>query len=224
MIRNYIKAYLKKNKLWFNFVSSVIYLYLRLIYSTSKWHFVLPADLDKKAFTGFESVIFAMWHDCLAFGPGIFKTNKKTAALVSPHSDGRLISSIILKFNFGIVEGSSNKNSGPALKKIIQKLSTGSNIVITPDGPRGPRHKIKGSTTALARKYASNLIPVACSCTRFILLKSWDRLVMPLPFSKIIVLIGKPIALSDDNIINDNNLEQILTSMTNEAWDKVQKS
>lgn len=196
---------------------------MRLVYSTSKWHFVLPADLNGKDFAGFKSAIFAMWHDCLAFGPGIFKTNEKTAALVSPHSDGRLISSIILRFNFGIVEGSSNKNSGPALKKIIQKLSSGSNIVITPDGPRGPRHKIKGSTTALARKYASNLIPVTCSCTRFILLKSWDKLVMPLPFGQIVVLIGEPIALGDDNIINDNNLEQILTNMTDEAWDKAQK-
>lgn len=223
MIRNYVKTYLKKNKLWFNFVSSIICLYLRFVYSTSKWQFVLPVGWDKKTFTDIESAIFAMWHDKLAFGPGIFKTNKKTAALVSPHSDGKLISSIILKFNFGIVEGSSNKNSGPALKQIIQKLTSGSNIVITPDGPRGPRHKIKGSTTALARKYASNLIPIACSCSKFVSLKSWDKLVMPLPFNKIVVLISEPVSLGDDNLNNDKLLEQILNNMNNEVLLQVQK-
>lgn len=180
-----------------------------------------PASCDEKTFSNLEGTIFGIWHDRLAFGPGIFQSNKKTAALVSPHSDGKIISSIVLKFNFEIIEGSSNKNSGPALKKIIQKLILGSNIVITPDGPRGPRHKIKGSITALARKYSSSLIPIACSCSNYILLKSWDKLIMPLPFGKIIVLIGKPIELGDDNFANDKVLEQSLIDMTSEADDRV---
>ena len=199
----------------------MIYLYLRLVYFTSKWHFKWLANCDEKAFSNLEGVIFGMWHDRLAFGPGIFHSNKKTAALVSPHSDGKIISSIILKFNFEIVEGSSNKNSGPALKKIIQKLAQGSNIVITPDGPRGPRHKIKGSVTALAKKYSCNLMPIACSCSNYILLKSWDKLIMPLPFGKIIVLIGEPIKLGDDDTANDKALEQSLNNMTNEADNEI---
>ena len=162
-----------------------------------------------------------MWHDRLAFGPGIFQTNKKTAALVSPHSDGKLISSIIASFNFEIVEGSSNKNSRAALKEIIRKLSFGFNIVITPDGPRGPRHKVKGSITNLGSKYSKNLIPIACSCTNFVLLKSWDRLIMPLPFNKIVVLVGEPVMLNDDHLANDILLEQALLKMTNEAENRI---
>lgn len=221
MIRNYIKTFLKKNKPWFKFVSSVIYFYLKFVYLSSKWHFIWPTNSDEKSFANLKTIVFAMWHDRLAFGPGIFKANKNTAALVSPHSDGKLISSIITNFDFEIIEGSSNKNPRVAIKGIIQKLSLGSNVVITPDGPRGPRHKVKGSTTNLARKYGKSLIPIACSCTNFALLKSWDRLVMPLPFSKIIVLIGEPIALSDDTLANDKVLEQFLIKMTDEAEDRI---
>lgn len=156
-----------------------------------------------------------MWHNRLAFGPGIFKTNRQTAGLVSPHSDGKLISSIISKFRYKIIEGSSNKNSTGALRKIIEKLSLGYNIVITPDGPRGPKYKVKGNITNLAQKYSSNLIPITCACTRFILLKSWDQLIMPLPFSKIVVMIGEPITTIDNRSANDETLEGVLIAMTN---------
>ncbi|MFU7500408.1 MULTISPECIES: lysophospholipid acyltransferase family protein [unclassified Candidatus Tisiphia] len=191
----------------------MLYTYLRVVYFTCRWQFVFSDNHNKQEFLAQKGVIFAFWHNRLALGPGIFAGHKDIYALISPHRDGRIISDIVGKFGFGVINGSSNKNPVSALKIIIQKLHNGSNIVITPDGPRGPIYKINSNINKVAQKYNIKLIPVSCSASRYFLLKSWDKLIMPLPFGKITAFIGLPLAFVGNENQDNINLAQALTGL-----------
>ncbi len=208
-----IKKILKKNNFVLSVVTKMLYTYLRVVYFTCRWQFVFSDNYNKQEFLAQKGVIFAFWHNRLAFGPGIFAGHKDIYALISPHRDGRIISDIVGKFGFGVINGSSNKNPVSALKIIIKKLHNGSNIVITPDGPRGPIYKINSNINKVAQKYNIKLIPVSCSASRYFLLKSWDKLIMPLPFGKITAFIGLPLAFVGNENQDNINLAQALTGL-----------
>ena len=205
-----IKKLLKKNNFALSVVTKLLYSYLRVVYFTCRWQFVFPDGYNEQQFLAQKGAIFAFWHNRLALGPGIFTGHKDIHALVSPHSDGKIISDIVNKFGFGVINGSTNKNSVVALKAIIKKLHNGSNIVITPDGPRGPIYKINSNINKVAQKYNIKLIPVSCKASRYFLLKSWDKLIMPLPFGKITAFIGLPLIFMGNENQDDINLAQAL--------------
>lgn len=205
MIIELIKKSLKNNKILFAVASFLLYIYLKFVYKTSKWHFVLPQNCSQEEFSSLHGAVFAMWHNSLAFGPYIFKDLPHTHALVSPHSDGKIIGNIIEFFNFGVIAGSTNRNPIGALRNIIKNLTAGNNVVITPDGPRGPVYEINSSICDICHKYNRPLIPVSCKARKYFLLKSWDRLIMPLPFNHITVSIGNALTLSGD-VDKDNEL------------------
>ncbi len=208
-----IKKILKKNNFVLSVVTKMLYTYLRVVYFTCRWQFVFSDNYNKQEFLAQKGVIFAFWHNRLAFGPGIFAGHKDIYALISPHSDGKIIGNIVNKFGFGVINGSTNKNSVAALKTIVKKLHNGSNIVITPDGPRGPIYKINSNINKIAQKYNIKLIPVSCSASRYFLLKSWDKLIMPLPFGKITTFIGLPLAFVGNENQDNINLAQALTGL-----------
>lgn len=210
MIVRAIKRLLKKNNTIFFILSQIIYWYLRIVYNTATWQFFWSSGYNKKKFLAAQGTIFTFWHNRLAFGPKILLEKTDVAALVSSHSDGKIISSVIKKFGFDVIEGSSNKKSIHAVREIINKLSCGQNVVITPDGPRGPRYRINSNITKIAKKYNAELIPIYCRATRYFSLNSWDQLIMPLPFTKIIVKFGDAINLGQSQKENDENLRQQL--------------
>jgi lysophospholipid acyltransferase (LPLAT)-like uncharacterized protein len=222
MVKKLFKRFFKKNRFFFNLSSYAIYYYLRITYQTIEWKFIWSSHYDNiEDFFLERGAIFAFWHNRLAIAPRIFLGHKDVYALVSPHSDGALISSVINKFHFGVINGSTNKNSTQSLRELFRKLLSGSNIVITPDGPRGPIYKINSNITKIAKKYNSKLIPIACYSTNNFTLKSWDRLIIPKIFSSIIVIIGNPLILCDDQKKNDEHLEQTLIAMNKRAKEHI---
>ncbi|WP_375326932.1 lysophospholipid acyltransferase family protein [Candidatus Tisiphia endosymbiont of Nemotelus uliginosus] len=205
-----IKKFFKKNQFILNITTILLYSYLKIVYSTSRWQFIYPQNYTKEKFLTEKRAIFALWHNRLAFGPGMFLGHKDIYALISPHSDGKIISKIVGKFGFDIIRGSTNKEAVIALKTIITKLRNNSNIVITPDGPRGPIYQINSNINKVAQKYNIKVIPVSCNASKYFLLNSWDKLIMPLPFGKITVTIGVPLVLTGDEYQDNINLRQVL--------------
>jgi lysophospholipid acyltransferase (LPLAT)-like uncharacterized protein len=213
LIKKLLKTFLKHNIYISEIFSKSLYLYLKYVYFTSRFEFAWPADYDKSKFLSEKSVIFAFWHNRLAIAPAIFKGHNDIYALISPHSDGKIISNVVSKFDFGVIEGSTNKGSTRALKTIIRKLSLGSNIVITPDGPRGPLYKINSNITNISEKYNIKIIPLSFNSSRNFTLKSWDKLIIPLPFSTIKIFVGEAIIFSKNQEYNDNYLEKKLAEL-----------
>jgi len=213
MIKKGFKKFLKNSDLIHNLSVNLLFLYLKAAYYTSKWEFIWPQNLDKEKINQLDGALFALWHNRLAFGMYIFREINEVYALASPHTDGKLITDIIKKMQFGVIEGSTNRNPTGALKEIISKINSGKNVVITPDGPRGPIYKVNSSITRLAKKFNKPLIPLSCAADKYYELKSWDRMIIPKLFSKITVCFGSPLNLQENEEANDTLLEQTLNQL-----------
>ena len=214
MIKKNFKRILKNSNLIHNLSVNILFLYLKTAYYTSKWEFVWPKDLDKDKIHQLDGALFALWHNRLAFGMHIFQKIDNVYALASSHTDGKIITDVIKKMKFGVIEGSTNRNPTSALKEIITKINSGNNVVITPDGPRGPIYTINSSIAKIAKKFDKPLIPLSCTANRYYELKSWDKMIIPKFFSKITVHFGSPVNLNSTEEKNDILLEQTLTKLS----------
>ena len=214
MIKKSFKRFLKNSNLIHNLSVNILFLYLKAAYYTGKWKFIWPQNLDRKKINQLDGALFALWHNRLAFGMYIFQEIDKVYALASPHTDGKLITDIIRKMRFGVIEGSTNRNPTGALKEIISKINSGKNVVITPDGPRGPVYKINSNITRIAKKFDKPLIPLSCTADKYYVLKSWDKMIIPKLFSNITVGFGAPLNLTGSEEANNILLEQTLIQLS----------
>lgn len=117
-------------------------------------------------------------------------------ALVSPSKDGELGARLLAKLGVTAVRGSGRRSGALAMRDMYvaikdQNLSP----LIAPDGSTGPAHEFKPGAIMLARLSGSPVVPVSFACTRGIRLRTWDRLLVPLPFSRVEVVVGEPIEL-----------------------------
>lgn len=213
-MRKAFKKFLKRNKLILSLITILLYWYLRFVYFTSKQKFIFYDNGNKEKFLNEQGAIFAFWHNMLALSPAMFKGHRDVYALISPHLDGKILNDLVGKFSCKVIVGSSNKNPLGALRSIIEKLSQGANVIITPDGPKGPVYKVNSGITEIAYKYNKKLIPIVSTTSRCFRLKSWDKLIIPLPFGTIKVIIGSPLELTDNKVQNHMKLEKYLVNLT----------
>jgi lysophospholipid acyltransferase (LPLAT)-like uncharacterized protein len=115
------------------------------------------------------------------------------AVMISQSRDGDMIADVCQRFNFRPVRGSSSRGGREALAKIVADLAEHSCAVHAVDGPRGPRGVIKAGLIVMAQLSGIPIVPVAVSVSRAWVLNSWDRFLIPKPFSTIFVHWGTPI-------------------------------
>ena len=142
-----------------------------------------------------ENYIGALWHNRLLIFPFVlrrFFSNRRGAALISASRDGDLLADAIKRFDFDIVRGSSSRLGASAILQLTDVLASGRDVVITPDGPRGPAYELGPGIIFLAQKSGAAVLPVNMEYSSCWRLKSWDRLILPRPFSKVRVIIGQP--------------------------------
>ena len=141
-----------------------------------------------------ENYIGALWHNRLLIFPFVlrrFFSNRRGAALISASRDGDLLADAIKRFDFDIVRGSSSRLGASAILQLTDVLASGRDVVITPDGPRGPAYELGPGIIFLAQKSGAPVVPVNMEYSSCWRLKSWDRFILPRPFSKVRVIIGQ---------------------------------
>ncbi len=166
--------------------------------------------------------ITTFWHGRIFFIAYLYRFQQKYTVLVSPSSDGDIISGILTNLGISVVRGSSYKGGARALLKLIRVVKNGGCAGLISDGSRGPRYKIQGGIIDLARLTGAPIIPVTYSARRKKVFKSWDRFIFPYPFTKIVVIYGEPLYLPRDatpDIVEDKRkeLEDRLNKITAEA-------
>lgn len=143
-----------------------------------------------------RSHLFLLWHNRLALAlMTLLRINRKRkdlclrglelTGLVSTSNDGAFLEAVMHAFGVKTVRGSSSRRSVEATRELIEALGAGCNIVITPDGPRGPLYSVKDGAAVLARDYAAGALGVGLNVSRFWQFRSWDRFILPKPFSTI---------------------------------------
>ena len=180
-----------------NAIAWVAAAYMRLVYATGRWTVIgfehMKARLDEdKPFIG------CFWHGRMLMWPAFWRFGKPAAMLISNHQDGRLIARTIAHFGIGTVTGSSSRGGAAALRDMAQTLAASCSIVVTPDGPRGPRMRTAPGVAMVAKLSGVPVLPAAYSTTRAITLGSWDRFLLALPFGRGVYVIGEPIHVARD--------------------------
>ncbi len=147
---------------------------------------ILPAARERP-------FIIVVWHNRLLMLPPIFDrcfTNRPSVGLISASRDGDIVSILIEHCGYGTVRGSTSRKSVIALRQLVEALGAGTNVLITPDGPRGPRYGFDQGAIYLAQKSGAPIVPLAIEYENAWRMKSWDGFFVPKPFSTVRVTFG----------------------------------
>ncbi|HVP36951.1 MAG TPA: lysophospholipid acyltransferase family protein [Terriglobales bacterium] len=166
-------------------------------------------------------VLYALWHGRMLILSYTHR-GQKNQVLSSRHRDGEIIARILMNLGFGTVRGSTTHGGYEAIMQMSNKVKEGYDIAITPDGPKGPAFKVQPGAVVIAQKSGVPIIPITNSAQRRWTLKSWDKFIIPKPFSRAVVIIGKPIyvpaELSPEELDSKSKeLEKSLNYLTEEA-------
>ncbi len=201
----------------------VVYLFLVLLGSTMRIKQVDREKADRLWRDG-QGVIACFWHGRLLAMPFAYRGGR-AKVLISRHGDGEFIARVIKYFGLGAVRGSYGKTSVSSVREILSELKQGTIVGITPDGPKGPRYQIKQGVVELAKLTQRPILPVTYGANKRRIFRSWDRFVLPYPFSRVLFLWGDPIYVPRDANgsaieAKRQELEKALVSMT-EAADRM---
>lgn len=170
---------------------------IRLLHRLLRTEVIGQENLEPSRRRG-ECLILAFWHDQLLLmvkgyrGPG-------AKILISASKDGELIARTMAHFGQGAVRGSSSRGGRAAFKELIALGREPVDLVITPDGPRGPRHETKEGVVQLARLTGRSVVPMTFVCSRGHRFGSWDRFLLPYPFSRGVFAYGQPLRYGEDD-------------------------
>ena len=154
---------------------------------------------DVVGFVRNQPVIFAIWHNRLLMLPRVFDPSfptRQSFGLISASRDGDLIASFIERSGYGTIRGSSSRKGMLALRQLVDTLAAGSNVLLTPDGPRGPVYQASQGVIFLAQKSGAPIVPIHMEYSSSWRLKSWDRFVVPRPFAKLRAIFGAPVRVA----------------------------
>lgn len=175
-------------------------------------------------------LIGALWHNRLLLIVKAWRSDQSISGLISRHGDGELIARVFESMGHKIVRGSAaalnkkrkDRGGTVAFREMVTMVKGGVTMGITPDGPKGPRYRIKDGIVMLSKYSGVPIVPVTYS-TRFAwVFDSWDRFFLPLPFSRGVFIWGTPIYVPEDaseEVIEEKRLEveNELRRITDEA-------
>ena len=142
-----------------------------------------------------ESCIYAFWHGNMFL---LLKAKRRSGIVipVSESKDGEIMTCLLRRFGFGTVRGSSSRNGHKALYGMICGLRRKDTVAVAVDGPKGPVHEVKKGAAYLAARMNVPVIPVATAARRsWVLESTWEKLMLPKPFTSGVVLFGEPVRL-----------------------------
>jgi len=179
------------------FLAPTLAVYLvKAIGATLRVH-VVRGEIEQALRTRRPNVIYAFWHGHLLYlmhryrGSGVY-------IMVSQSQDGELLSRMLHRFGFPTIRGSSSRGGRRSLLELVRRTRAGASAAIAPDGPRGPRHQAQLGIITLARLAKVPIIPVAVGARWKIEFQSWDRFLLPLPGSRVVVAYGEPVVVPSD--------------------------
>ena len=206
-----------RNKLTTGLVPYVGYIVFKLLQLTMRFE-IRGMEAVKPLMDGGELLLWVFWHGRMLMMP-VLPYRKTLRILASKHRDGELITRLMGLLGIKSIRGSTSRGGVNAFRACKRALEQGHDIVLTPDGPKGPRYTVQPGVIELAKLNNVPIIPVTFSCTRGKVFSSWDRFMIPYPFSKGVYYYGRPFRIPPDitrqqrEVLRDR-LEKYLREMT----------
>ncbi len=199
------------------FLGALIWAWMALIAHTVRWR-TEGADELKAAWSEAGGVIAGAWHSQIILLPSGWLRELRpwrerpgpVAMLISLSPDGEPVARAIRWLGTVGIRGSKgnsrkrdkDKGGGRAIAEAVQHLREGGALCITPDGPRGPREEVGLGPILLAKRAGVPIVPYALACAPCWRLDTWDRFVVPLPFTRGAIVFGEPLSVERDRDVN----------------------
>ncbi len=191
--------------------------WLRFCYATLRWRRE-GQDKAQGVWAGGTGAILCFWHARIPLGPQSWPQGpdkQDMRALISRSADGEFIALTVQQIGFPAIRGSSKKGSDPgknkhgeqAFRDMIKWVKAGNGIAITPDGPRGPAEVMQSGTPTLARVTGAPVLLVGLASKPCIRIGSWDRTLIPLPFSRGAMVWDGPVYAGREDDLEALNVE-----------------
>jgi lysophospholipid acyltransferase (LPLAT)-like uncharacterized protein len=142
-----------------------------------------------------RAAIYAFWHAQMLPFLALHR-NANAAVLVSVHRDGERIVHAAARFGFRAIRGSTSRGAAGALRGLVRALQDGLEVVVTPDGPRGPAEQFAAGTLIAAQQTGVPVVLMAAAAHRAWRLGSWDRFIIPKPWTRITVAYSEPLPVA----------------------------
>lgn len=158
--------------------------------------------------------ILAFWHRYLILMRYCYR-GTRMSVLVSQSWDGELTSQTLAHLGIDTCRGSTTRGGAAALRDLLRRARSGSDLCFTPDGPKGPVRKVQPGVILTAAMSGLPIQPVALGATRRKLLRSWDKMVVPLPGSRVDLVFGAPLSVAPRSPVEEGvaRLEQVLLAL-----------
>jgi lysophospholipid acyltransferase (LPLAT)-like uncharacterized protein len=198
-------------------LGSVLAPVIRLWIGTLRFRYLtLGPDINpnKRGLTG--RYLYSFWHETMLL-PAYHYSRPDVWVLISQSADGELIAEACRRLSLKTVRGSANRDGIKAVRELM-RLGGKDHVVITPDGPRGPRRQVHPGVIFVASKIGLPIVPVGVGFKRAWRMKSWDRFAIPRPWSGSACVIGEPIPVPEK--VDKNQLEHY-RQVVQEAMDQV---
>jgi lysophospholipid acyltransferase (LPLAT)-like uncharacterized protein len=198
----------------------LVYAYVRLLWASMRVEYRNREVLDR-AREEHGQYILAFWHSRLLLMPFVYPDDK-VAVLSSTHRDSEMLGRVLARFGVTRALGSSTRGSVSGMRQLLRLVRDGYDLALTPDGPKGPRRRVKPGVIATAAHSGKPVIPVAFAASRGRRVGSWDRTLLPYPFSRGVYLYGEPLlvprkASKDQAERLRKQLEESIDALTDEA-------
>ena len=173
--------------------AGLAFVLLWLLKVTTRKYYVGVDELFARWERG-EQVILAFWHSRLVLMRFGYR-GSKACIMNSTHRDGEIITRVLKRFGITAVRGSSSRGWVGGLRGMVAAYRLGYDLIVVPDGPRGPSQRAKSGVLQLARATGAPVYPTTYSAARHIRIGSWDRLMIPFPFSRVVYVVGAPVSV-----------------------------
>ncbi|SNZ14339.1 lysophospholipid acyltransferase family protein [Hydrogenobacter hydrogenophilus] len=195
----------------------IIAVLIRILGRTIRWEKRYDFEKDR-------GKIYAIWHGN-ALGIAFFGMDRGIYTLVSRFRDGDMASYLLEKLGYHVIRGSTEegkpeKGGRSGILKLVKAIKEGNNVAITVDGPKGPPFKVKAGVIFLAQKTHATIIPAFAEFDRYIKLNSWDHFIIPLPFTKGRVRVGRPIKVCKEDSIEEKVMELEEELLRISSWER----
>jgi lysophospholipid acyltransferase (LPLAT)-like uncharacterized protein len=215
-----LSHYRTRDRLIIRAAGLFLYSLIRVICSTLRWEVRGREHLDTVLASGHRP-IFTFWHVCILSATWFWR-NRGIVVMSSVSRDAEYTGRVIKRLGYGTARGSATRGGGRALAEMAHCLDNGMEVAFTIDGPRGPAFVAKPGAVTLARHTGQAILPFHIASRSYIEFPSWDRLQIPLPFTRAASFIGEPIyvprdAASEDIAVKQAALQSALEGLRRDA-------
>ena len=202
-----LSSYTFKQRLIIRSAGVALYWLIKVIGATLKFEIKGWENFDET-----KPQILCFWHNRIPIAT-YFWRYRKIIVMSSQSFDSEYIARFIQRFGYGAAKGSSTRGGKAALIQMIRAVREGKSAAFTVDGPRGPVYEAKPGAILLAAKSNALIVPFSISLNRYWQLRSWDKIQIPKPFARAVVVIGKPISVEDDSTMHESKHQELQNAL-----------